>query len=83
MRTLKMLKLYTIVKNNLGYFLLYYQAYTPENDTVSAETCRGNHEFNLFSSRTSYVVLVDCTVIINDIMDYNGAHYYKINILNK
>jgi hypothetical protein len=82
MRILKMLKLCIIMRNNLSYFLLYYQACIPENDIVSVETYRGNHEFNLIS-RTYGIILVDCTVIMYDILDYNVVHYNKTNLLNK
>jgi hypothetical protein len=44
MRILKIIKIiYRIAKNNLSYFLSYYDACTPEDDILSVETRRGNH----------------------------------------
>jgi hypothetical protein len=73
----KMLKLCTTVKNNVSCFLLYFQACTPENDIVTVETCRVNLILRTYGA-------IDCTVTMNNIMDYNGVHYnIKTNILHR
>jgi hypothetical protein len=49
---------------------LYYYECDPEDDIINDETCRENDELKLIS-RTC--VVIDCTVTINNAMEYSSA----------
>jgi hypothetical protein len=72
------LKFSKTIKNSLVLIAFILLSTYPEDVIINVETCPHNDEFKLIL-RTC--VVIDCGVIANNSMDYNGAQL-KINIWN-
>jgi hypothetical protein len=72
---MKILKLFTIIKNDHSWILLCCWVCSPEeDDDVSVETCRDNDEFNLIPI-TCVLLVIDCTMTVNNVIVYSGGQF--------